>query len=210
MVKSQDTLTSAFTGSLAESQPMILDTGAHVAVIGGGPAGSFFTFYILDMAERLGIDIAVDVYEPRDFSRPAPQGCNMCGGIISETLVQNLAADGINLPTSVVQRGIDSYMLHTDVGKVQINTPIQEKRIGAVTRGSGPRDIKEMKWQSFDGYLQKLCIEKGANIIHERITAAEIDQGIPKIKTRDGEFQSYDLLTVATGINSSTRASFTT
>jgi flavin-dependent dehydrogenase len=199
----EETSTSLFTNAPGESNPLNLDSGARVAVIGGGPAGSFFSFYILDMAERIGIDIQVDVYEPRKFSRVAPQGCNMCGGIISETLVQNLAADGINLPTSVVQRGIDSYMLHTDVGKVRIDTPLQEKRIGAVIRGSGPRDIKEMKWRSFDGHLQKLTIEKGANIIHDRITTVKIKEGLPQVKTRKSDFQAYDLLTVAVGVNSS-------
>jgi flavin-dependent dehydrogenase len=201
-MNTQEVLTTAFTDSTGESK-QVLDSGSRVGVIGGGPAGSFFSFYILDMAERLGIDIQVDVYEPRDFSRVAPQGCNMCGGIISETLVQNLAADGINLPPTVVQRGIDSYMLHTDVGKVRIDTPIQEKRIGAVIRGSGPRDIKVMKWVSFDGYLQKLTMEKGANIIHERISAVDIKNGLPHVKTRKGAFESYDLLTVAVGVNSS-------
>ena len=92
------------------------------------------------------------------------------------------------------------YMLHTDVGKVRIDTPLQEKRIGAVIRGSGPRDIKEMKWESFDGHLQKLTIEKGANIIHERITTVDIKDGLPQIKTRKGDFQTYDLLTVAVGV----------
>ena len=125
---------SAFTSTPEFSNSLVLDSGARVAVIGGGPAGSFFSYYLLDMAERMSIELEVDVYEPRDFSRPAPHGCNMCGGIISETLVQNLAADGINLPPSVVQRGIDSYMLHTDVGRVRINTPLQEKRIGPRNR----------------------------------------------------------------------------
>ena len=45
--------------------------------------------------------------------------------------------------------------------------------------------------------------EKGANIIHDRITTVEIMDGLPKIKTRKGAFQSYDLLTVAVGVNSS-------
>jgi flavin-dependent dehydrogenase len=204
-MKSQETFASAFMDDLdnPQSENLVLDSGSRVAVIGGGPAGSFFSFYVLDMAERMGLDIQLDIYEPRDFSRRAPQGCNMCGGIISETLVQNLAADGINLPTSVVQRGIDSYMLHMDVGKVRIDTPLQEKRIGAVIRGSGPRDIKEMKWASFDGHLQKLTVDKGANIIHDRIIAVEIENGLPKLKTRKGEFQEYELVTVATGINSS-------
>ena len=44
----------------------------------------------------------------------------MCGGIISETLVQTLATEGIELPPNVVQRGVDSYFLHMDVGSVKI------------------------------------------------------------------------------------------
>jgi len=127
------------------SPEMRLRDGSRIAVMGGGPAGSFFTTFLLDMAERVGLDVSVDVFEPRNFTQPAPTGCNMCGGIISESLVQNLAAEGVNLPETVVQRGIDSYMLHTDVGSVRIETPLQEMRIAAVYRGSGPRDIKERK-----------------------------------------------------------------
>jgi hypothetical protein len=47
---------------------------------------------------------------------------------------QMLATEGINLPPSVVQRGVDSYMLHTDVGDVRIETPLREKRSGSKTR----------------------------------------------------------------------------
>jgi flavin-dependent dehydrogenase len=121
-----------------EQGDLRLEDGSRVAVMGSGPAGSFVSYFMLEMAFRAGLEIDVDIFEPRDFSRTAPHGCNMCGGIISETLVQNLAAEGINLPSSVVQRGIDSYMLHMDVGSVRIETPLHEKRIGAVYRGSGP------------------------------------------------------------------------
>lgn len=190
------------------SDQLVLDDGSQVAVIGGGPAGSFFSFYILDMAKRIGIDIDVDIYEPRDFTRPAPRGCNMCGGIVSESLVQTLAADGINLPPSVVQRGIDSYMLHMDVGSVRIKTPLQEKRIGAVTRGPGPRDVKEIKWESFDGHLQNLAKEKGAEIINERVSGVELDDGRPQLKTRRGSQKTYDLVAVAVGVNSPTAKLF--
>jgi flavin-dependent dehydrogenase len=132
----------------------------------------------------------------------------MCGGIISESLVQNLAAEGINLPPNVVQRGIDSYMLHMDVGSVRIETPLQEKRIAAVYRGPGPRDIKEIKWGSFDGYLQELAIEKGANVINERVDEIIWDDGLPQIKVRKGEPQSYDLVTIAVGVNTASRKLF--
>ena len=108
-----------------------LRDGARIGVIGGGPAGSFFTYFALEMAETAGLLLTVDLYEARDFNRPAPIGCNMCGGIVSETLIQNLATEGINLPGTVVQRGIDSYVLHMDEGSARIDTPVQEQRITA-------------------------------------------------------------------------------
>ena len=181
-----------------------LEDGSRIAVIGSGPAGSFFSYFLLKIAGMVDMDIHVDIFDSRDFSIPGPTGCNMCGGIISETLMQNLAVEGIILPPTVVQRGIDSYMLHTDVGKARIDTPLQEKRIGAVYRGSGPRDVKEIKWGSFDGYLQKLAIEKGANLIRGRVVDVNLEEGKPKIKTREGTAQVYDLLAVAIGVNSGT------
>ncbi len=179
-----------------------LADGSRVAVIGGGPAGSFFSYFLLEMCERLGLDVAVDVYEPRDFSRPAPIGCNMCGGIISETLVQNLAAEGVLLPEGVVQRGIDSYVLHMDVGSVRIATPLDEMRIGAVYRGPGPRDIKEHKWTSFDGHLQALAGDRGARIIHDRVSDVSWSDGRPRLHTKGDAANTYDLMVVAVGVNS--------
>ncbi len=186
----------------ADSVDLRLDDGSRVAVMGSGPAGSFVSYFLLEMAERAGLEIEIDIYEPRDFSRVAPHGCNMCGGIISETLVQNLATEGINLPGDVVQRGIDSYMLHMDVGSVRIDTPLHEKRIGAVYRGSGPRDIKEHKWKSFDLHLQQMALAKGANLISGRVTQVHFDDGRPAVGIKDGEPQVYDLLVVAVGANS--------
>ncbi|MGW8225349.1 MAG: NAD(P)/FAD-dependent oxidoreductase [Anaerolineales bacterium] len=185
-----------------------LDDGSRVGVIGGGPAGSFFSIFLLDLANRMGMEIEVDIYEPRDYTKPGPLGCNMCGGIISESLVQNLAAEGINLPPSVVQRGIDSYMLHMDVGSVRIETPLQEKRIGAVYRGPGPRDLKEIKWGSFDGFLQNLAIERGAHVINERVDELLWEQGKPQVKTRKADPQTYDLATISVGVNSASRKLF--
>ncbi|KPJ60889.1 MAG: hypothetical protein AMJ46_04120 [Latescibacteria bacterium DG_63] len=181
-----------------------LDDGSKVAVIGSGPAGSFFSYFLIDMAERIGIDIQVDVYESRDFSQPAPLGCNMCGGIVSESLVQTLAAEGINLPPTVIQRGIDSYMLHMDVGSVSIQTPLKEMRIGAVHRGSGPRDVREAKWESFDGHLQKLVLKKGAELIRGRVDEIARDDSRFQVKIKGGGPEVYDLLAVAVGINSPT------
>lgn len=182
-----------------------LHDGSRVAVIGGGPAGSFFSFFLLDTAKRIDLDIHVDIFEPRDFTQPGPIGCNMCGGIISESLVQMLATEGILLPPTVVQRGIDSYALHMDVGSVVINTPTQEKRIGAISRGPGPRDLKEIKWDSFDGYLQKLALDKGASVINKRVREINWVDGRPQLKTGKDFSESYDLLAFAVGVNSASR-----
>ena len=184
-----------------EARPNLkLEDGSRIAVIGSGPAGSFFSYFLLKIAEMVDMDIHVDIYDSRDFSIPGPTGCNMCGGIISESLMQNLAVEGIVLPPTVIQRGIDSYVLHTDVGKVRIDTPLQEKRIGAVYRGSGPRDVKEIKW----GNLQNLAVEKGSRLIHGRVVDVNLEDGKPQVKTKNGTAQQYDLLAVAVGVNSGT------
>jgi len=195
--------------SKEKREDLQLVDGSKVAVIGGGPAGSFVSFFLLEMAERCGLELDVEIFEPRDFSGVAPKGCNMCGGIISETLVQNLAAEGINLPSTVVQRGIESYKLHMDIGSVRIETPLQEKRIGAVYRGAGPRDLTSSKWGSFDHHLEKLTAAKGAHVTRERVVDVSFDDGRPKIAVKGGQPQSYDLLVVAVGVNSAALRLFT-
>src|SRR3989338_5650339 len=91
----------------------VLDYGSRVAVIGGGPAGSLCAYFLLRAAHARGLDLHLDIYEPRDFTLPGPIGCNMCGGVVSEFLVDALAAEGITIPQSVVQRPITSYIFAT-------------------------------------------------------------------------------------------------
>src|SRR3972149_10911268 len=88
---------------------LALEDGSRIAVVGSGPAGSLFTYFLLEMAGRVGIKLAVDIYEPRAFAQPGPVGCNMCGGIISESLVQKLAMDGVDLPPRARPPGIERY-----------------------------------------------------------------------------------------------------
>ena len=180
-----------------------LKDGDRVAVMGGGPSGALFAYYLLTLAERVDLDLHVDIYEPRDFSQAGSPGCNMCAGIISESLIQMLAVDGINLPTSVVQRGMNSYMLHNDSGKTRLDTPFLEKRIGVVFRGAGPKGVKNSEWISFDGFLLEQALAKGAHLIHLRIDAVERVDGNLLVKPRGEAPQPYDFLAVATGVNTS-------
>ncbi len=194
-----------------------LKDGSRVAAMGGGPAGSFFGYFLLDMAERVGLQLHVDIYEPRDFSKPGPPGCNMCAGVVSESLVQTLAAEGINLPTTVVQRGIDSYVLHMDVGSVRIESLRREKRIAATFRGAGPRGLREFKLDSLDNHLMALAVKKGAHHVRERVSEVEWvtdpPTGLPKskllrIKTQGGNSQTYELLAVTAGVNTAVLSLF--
>ena len=193
-------------GSASDRAGPTLVDGSRVGIVGSGPAGSFFAYFALDLAETLERRIEVDIYEWRDFASPAPAGCNMCGGIVSESLVQLLAAEGIVLPSTVIQRGIDSYVLHTDVGSVRIATPLEEMRVGAVHRGLGPKDIQERKWSSFDGHLQSMAVGKGARVIRSRVVKLGLADGRPVVTTDAGVSATYDLLAVAGGVNSDTPA----
>ncbi len=195
--------TSAATALAPPPSDLHLRDGSRVAVIGSGPAGSLFAYLLLDMAGRIDMPLAVDIYEPRNFGTPGPAGCNMCGGIVSETLVQNLAIEGVTLGADVVQRGIDAYVLHTDAGSVRIATPSHEARIGALHRGAGPRDAKTTTWESFDAHLQARAIRRGATLVAARVEkVARAPDGRPRIETKDGRAEAYDLVVVATGINS--------
>jgi flavin-dependent dehydrogenase len=180
-----------------------LQDGARVAVMGGGPAGAFFGYFLLAMARRVDLRLQVDIYEPRDFAQPGPAGCNMCGGILYEGLVQKLAAEGIALPPGIVQGGIDACTLHMDVGSRPFETPAREKRIASVYRGAGPRGSAAPAGQSLDGYLLARAQELGANLLPARVEAVERVPGGLQVQTRRFGVQRYDLLAVAAGVNTS-------
>jgi flavin-dependent dehydrogenase len=185
-----------------ESQDLTLNDGSRIAVVGGGPAGSLFTYFVLQMAKTVGIEVQVDLYEARHFNHRGPAGCNHCGGIISESLVQMLATEGINLPSNVVQRGVDSYTLHLGVGSVGIETPLQERRIAAVYRGHGPRDSDLIDSVGFDRYLQDLAANSGARVIRRLVSGVKNDCGAVRVLYPDGASDRYELVVLATGVNS--------
>jgi flavin-dependent dehydrogenase len=179
-----------------------LQDGSRIAVIGAGPSGSMFSYFLLSMAETVGLELDVDIYEPRQFCHRGPAGCNHCGGVVSESLVQRLATEGIALPDGVVQRGVESYSLHMDLGDVEIATPLMEKRIAAVYRGNGPRESELRDTQSFDGYLLELAQQKGANVIPRLVTGVRGEDDHMIVSCADLHSAAYDLAVVATGVNS--------
>jgi len=179
-----------------------LTNGSRIAVIGAGPAGSLTTYFLLEMARRKGISLSVDIFEKKNFYGFGPKSCNHCGGIISESLIQMLAMEGIILLPNVIQRGVQSYVLHSENRSVGIQTPSKEKRIASVYRGAGPRGTKDASWSSFDGFLQGMLWEKGVNIVNKRVVSIEMEKGHPIVNVDGGVHGPYDFLVGAVGVNS--------
>ena len=189
---------------------IMLEDGSSIAVIGGGPSGSFFSIYALEFAQRLDVKISIDIYEAKNFTCLGPAGCNNCGGIVSESLVQLLSTDGLVLPSTIIRRGIHSYTMHVERGSTVINTPRNEQKIASVYRGAGPKNFADNEQHSFDDYLLGLCKENGANVIYDRVTEAERrDDGII-LRTKNSIEKKYDLVVGAAGLNTKTLQMFQT
>jgi flavin-dependent dehydrogenase len=181
---------------------MTLGDGSKIAVIGGGPSGTFFTIFALKMARMVDLDLDITIYDPKDFTKRGAAGCNRCGGVVSEILVQTLAVEGIKIPESVIHRGIDSYMLHTAQGDAFIATPDREKTLAAVYRGGGPKGLSSVDKGSFDQFLLDMAVRNGASYVREKIDSIGISGDRPVLHTGGGEEVRADLVVGAFGGNS--------
>jgi flavin-dependent dehydrogenase len=128
-------------------------------------------------------------------------GCNHCGGIVSESLVQHLATDGIVIPSEIIQRGINTYTMHTEHGIRVIHSPSDEHRIASVFRGCGPRGCLDVSQRGFDNYLLGLCRKNGADVIHKKMVSLEREGDQIRVSTSKSESQMYDLVVGAVGLN---------
>ena len=183
---------------------MELTDGSRIAVVGGGPAGSFFSYYTLEFAKRFDLELELDIFEAKDFTKIGSSGCNHCGGIVSESLVQELATDGLVIPSEIIQRGINTYTMHTEQGTRIIRTPSDEQRIAAVFRGCGPRGCLDKSVKGFDNYLLNLCREKGAGLIPEKVTLIERTKDGVIVGSSKSAARKYDLVVGAAGLNTKT------
>jgi len=183
------------------NEKMALKDGDHIAVIGGGPSGSFFSYFTLRMAHMMGREIKITIFEPKKFLGKGPAGCNHCGGVISELMVQALAVEGINIPTSVVQRGINSYQLYTEKGDVLIETPAYEKTIASVYRGGGPMGLEIENKESFDNFLLEAAVREGAEHVPRMVDRVVFEEGMPVLYSGKEVLARADLVVGAFGVN---------
>jgi flavin-dependent dehydrogenase len=181
-----------------------IQDGATIAVIGAGPAGSFFSILALKEARARGIRISPVIFDGKDFLKEGPQGCNMCAGVISRDLLRELENIGLSIPRDRVQRLIDSYIFHTIEGSHTVVSPAGKGPLPVIFRGNGPRFFQGGGNVSFDDYLLDQALLAGATIEPSYVKTIDFQGGTngrPVIQW-DGGSLTPDLVVVASGVSS--------
>ncbi len=177
-----------------------LEDHSRVCIIGGGPAGSFAALHLLRLSQLNNLHLEVLIFEPRDFSRPGPAGCNRCAGVLSSRLWGNLFELGLSIPENLIQADLQSYNIHLDHQSIRLNRPDPSRRIISVYRGGGPRRVQDAPEASFDEFLLTQAVNRGAVHIPHRVREIRWEDQ-PVVYTTDDHY-SASFLVLATGINS--------
>lgn len=156
---------------------LILKNGSRIAIIGGGPAGSFFAHFAQKWAFKKGIDISITIFDGKDFLERGPKGCNLCAGVIAETLNQKLIEEGIFLPEKRIINWLEGYSLHVEGNILLLSCAENEKnKISTVFRGNGPRYSTFPENISFDDFLLSFVQDKGAEVISQPVWEIELSE----------------------------------
>ena len=186
-----------------------LRNGDRVAIVGGGPAGSFFAIHLLREAKHLNRQIDVVIVEKRgptylgadDFQC---KGCTFCAGLISPRLNEILGAHGLVVPDEIIQGHIDYVWIHGQWKNFRLRVP-KDMRMYSVFRGSLP-GRRMGRPAGFDGFLLGEAVKEGARIQYGEVQAIAYGaSAMPNlsVRTPSGEMASLDasFVSIATGIN---------
>ncbi len=175
---------------------------SRVAIIGGGPAGSFFALYLMHYAEERGIHPQITIYQQRNFDDLGPKGCKGCAGILSMSLLRNLSELSLAIPEEVIRSKIDYYTVHSPYTSISISNPENDIQIVSVYRGGGPRISHYEAQISLDGWLLRQTQSRGVKVENQRVSQIFLGEEVG-IEIEDKKLE-YDLLVLASGINTKT------
>jgi flavin-dependent dehydrogenase len=176
-----------------------LSDGARIAVIGGGPAGSFFALSALQAAENLRRRVDVTIFERKDLARAGPAGCNMCAGILSRRVSNGLDVLGVALAPEVVLGAVGEYRLHCQGGSFPIVPADPGRHVVSVYRAGGPVRSPYPRIHGFDDFLLGQAEQRGARIVHEIVDDIALTP-TPSVRVA-GCRESFDLVVLAIGVN---------
>jgi flavin-dependent dehydrogenase len=191
------------------SQLKSLLNGDRVAIVGGGPAGSFFAIHLLREAKRLNRHLDVVIVEKRGPTDPSSddfqcKGCNFCAGLISPRLNKILDEHGLVVPDEIIQGRIDYVWIQGEWKNFRLRVP-QDMQMCSVFRGSLP-GRRMGRPAGFDGFLLGEAVKEGARILYGEVQAITHGaSGMPSLTVRasSGKKASLDaaFVSFATGIN---------
>jgi flavin-dependent dehydrogenase len=183
---------------------LALGDGARVAVVGGGPSGALFAYFLLRGVGHSGRRLAVTIYggqadETRGFA------CGLSAGVLAQDFLSDLREAGIALPDSVIQRRITSFLLETNLGSVRLAAPGKASSV-TVWRGPGPRvGGPSTSSRNFDRLLLEAAVAQGARVVPDyvRRLAPPVEPDGPwHIACAGQAEQEADLVVGACGLNS--------
>ncbi len=188
---------------------LFLRNGSKIAIIGGGPAGSFFAYFATRYAAEMGIDVSIKIFDRKSFCQRGPRGCNMCAGVISENLFNKLEEEEINIAQYCVQREIEGYCFQTQDDSVLLHHPVSghTPKIVTVFRGNGPVQSPHDGNVSFDDFLLNHVKERGVETVFEIVKELKLPAqkgGAVKVIYGDGDSRNEidaDLVVGAFGVN---------
>jgi flavin-dependent dehydrogenase len=199
----------ARTMQRASSQSGSLRDNDCVAIVGGGPAGSFFAIHLLQEAKRLHRHLDVVIVEKRGLTDLGADGfhcwgCNFCAGGISPRLNEILEEHGLVVPEEIIQGHIDYVWIKGQWKNFRLRVP-KGMRMYSVFRGSLPNK-RSGRPGGFDGFLLGEALKKGARVLYGKVEAiAYAASGMPRltVRTQSGERIPLEagFVTIATGIN---------
>ena len=182
-------------------RPYQLEDSSRIAIVGGGPAGVFFALYLRHFAQSKGISPAITIFQQRPFDALGPKGCKGCAGIVSQSLLKDMAALNISPPPEVIQAVIDRFAVHSPYASIDISNPEKDFQIMSVYRGGGPRISHYEKKISFDGWLLRQAENQGIEVRNEAVS--RIWAGSAAGVEVAGIRSNYDLVVLAAGVNGS-------
>lgn len=193
----------------------LVEGGATIMVVGGGPAGAFFAILMLRKARELGKKIKVIIVEKKrelNFYEPSQSvqlrtGCNFCAGGLSPRLMDVLEEADLIPPGDILQGKVESLTIHGNWKDIELPIP-EGRRISSVFRGSRPQD-RPCRYSNFDSYMLEKAAEEGARVITGEVQDIRYSAGAKPVVTyrvgpADGasdQSVEADFLVLAAGVN---------